>query len=268
MLRIIDICSGKGGVGKTTIVANLGVALQSFGKRVAIVDCNLTTSHLSLLFGNYSYPVTLNSFLRNEASLEEAIYTHFSGLKFVPASLELKNLIGVDFSDFKNKLKEVFHDFDIVLLDSAPGLGREALIALQAADEVLYVANPYIPSLVDVVKCNGLVNSIESKPLPLGIILNRVNKKRYEISLDETKQFTELPVIGVIPEDDNILESTNKKNLVVVSKKNSPSSLAFFEIAAKLSGEKYQHKKVSFFQKIFWIFKKDSYSSKRGDPTW
>lgn len=212
MVVIIDICSGKGGVGKTTISANLAVALQNLGKKVAVVDCNLTTSHLSLLFGNYSYPITLNSFLRNEARLEDAIYTHFSGLKIVPASLELKDIVDVDVSNLKNKLREVFHDFDLVLLDSAPGLGKEALIALQAADEVVFVTNPYLPSLVDVVKCSQLIKSLETKPLSKGIILNRVKKKKFEISIDETRQFTELPVIGIVPEDDHILESTNKKN--------------------------------------------------------
>lgn len=252
MVRIIDVCSGKGGVGKTTIAANLGIALQSLGKKVAVVDCNLTTSHLSLLFGIYSYPVTLNSFLRNEARLEDAVYD-FSGLKIVPASLELKDLIDVDVSNFKNKLREVFHDFDIVLLDSAPGLGKEALIALQAADEVLFIANPYIPSLVDVVKCNQLINSIESKPLPLGIILNRVRKKRYEISAEEVRQFTELPVLGNIPEDESVLESMNKKKLVAISKQNSPAGKAFFEIATKIVGIEYR--KPNFLNRFMRIFR-------------
>ncbi|MEM7825068.1 MAG: cell division ATPase MinD [Candidatus Aenigmatarchaeota archaeon] len=254
MVRIIDICSGKGGVGKTTIVANLGITLQNLGKKVAVVDCNLTTSHLSLLFGIYSYPITLNSFLRNESRLEDAIYTHSSGLKIVPASLELKDLIDVDITGLKNKLKEVFSDFDIVLLDSAPGLGKEALIALQTADEILFVANPYIPSLIDIIKCSQLINSIESKPLALGIILNRVKKKRYEISSDEIRQFTELPIIGNIPEDENILESTNRKTLITVSKRNSPASRAFFEIAAKLVG--VECKRPNLLNKFSRIFRR------------
>ena len=252
MVRIIDVCSGKGGVGKTTVAANLGLALQNFGGKVAVVDCNLTTSHLSLLFGNYNFPVTLNSFLRNEARLEDAIYTHTSGLKVVPASLELKDIMDVDVNNLKEKLREIFYDFDIVLLDSAPGLGKEALIALQAADEVLFVANPYIPSLVDIVKCNQLIGSIESKPMSLGIILNRVKDKKYEISNEEIMQFTELPVIGSIPEDENILESTNKKTLVTISRRNSSASKAFLRIGAKISGTNYREVGIlGRFMKIF-----------------
>jgi cell division ATPase MinD len=249
MVRIIDICSGKGGVGKTTVAANLGLALQALGKKVAVVDCNLTTSHLGLLFGFYNYPLTLNDFLKGEARIEDVVYTHPSGLKILPASLELKDLIGIDTSNLKEKLKEVFHDYDFVLLDSAPGLGREALIALQAADEVLFVANPFITSLVDVVKCNQLINSLEQRPLPLGIVLNRVRKKKYEVSVEEVRQFTELPVLSIIPEDEKVLESTNKGNLVIM-KRDSSVSQAFFELASKLVGVAY--KKPGIIQKIFY----------------
>ncbi|NIO44787.1 MAG: P-loop NTPase, partial [Candidatus Aenigmarchaeota archaeon] len=70
MVRIIGIVSGKGGVGKTVVASNLGVALQKFYKKTAVIDFNLTTSHLSLYFGIHSHPITLNHVLRNEAKLE------------------------------------------------------------------------------------------------------------------------------------------------------------------------------------------------------
>jgi len=249
MVRIIDVCSGKGGVGKTTVAANLGVALQELGQKVVVVDCNLTTSHLSLLFNAYSFPFTFNSFLRNECKLEEAVYLHQSGLSIVPASLELRELPEIDVPSLKNKIKEVFASFDIALLDSAPGLGREALIALQLADEVLFVANPSIPSLLDVVKCKQLASSLNPRPLLLGIVLNRVKGKRYEVSIEEVRQFTELPVLGIIPEDEKVLESTNKGNLVIM-KRDSSTNQAFFELASKLVGVAY--KKPGIIQKIFY----------------
>jgi septum site-determining protein MinD len=253
-VKIIDVCSGKGGVGKTTITANLAVALQKSGKKVAIVDCNLTTSHLSLLFGIYSYPVTLNNFLRNEAGPKDIVYNHSSGMKIVPASLELKDIIDVDVSNLREMLKETFKDFDVVLLDSAPGLGKESMIALKTADEVIFVADPYIPSLVDVVKCKQLISLIESGPSVTGIILNRVRKKKYEISIDEIMEFTDLPIIGVIPEDENILECTNKNCLVTVSRQNSPSSRSFFEIGEKLAG--IEHKEPNFLNRFLGLFGK------------
>jgi septum site-determining protein MinD len=96
------------------------------------------------------------------------------------------------------------------------------------------------------------MKSLESKPIAMGVVLNRVKKKRYEISTDEVGQFTELPVIGNIPEDEKILESTNKRSLIAVSDKNSPASIAFFEIAAKLTGIEYSRPNI--FDRIMGIF--------------
>ena len=255
MVKIIDVCSGKGGVGKTTMAANLGLALQRFGKRCVVIDCNLTTSHLSLAFGFHSYPMSLNHFLRNECSLEEATYTHMSGLKVVPASLELKDMVNVNPTNFRERLRTAFEGFDIILLDSAPSLGREALMALEAADEVLFVANPHIPSLVDVLKTNHLIGSMETKPAVLGVIVNRVRGRKYEVPMDEIGAFVEMPVIGVVPEDENVLESANKKSLVAFYKPYTSASISIFEIAARLARVIY--KRPSRFEAFRKKFKKN-----------
>ncbi len=254
MVRIISVCSGKGGVGKTTVTANLGVALQKFNRKVAVVDFNFTTSHLSLYFDMYSFPITLNNFLRNEAKLESAIYDHASGLKVVPASLQVKDIVDIDVNSLKGTLKEVFCDYEMVLLDSAPGLGKEALISLRSGDEVLFVANPQIPSLIDIEKCKQTINMLEPKPIPIGLIINRVKNKNYEIKADEIKRFTELPIIGIVPEDENVLADFNRKTLVTFSKKNSSASKAFYRIAARLVGEKYDY---NFFDRLKGIFGKE-----------
>lgn len=254
MVRIIDVCSGKGGVGKTIVASNLGIAFQKLYKKTAIIDFNFTTSHLSLCFGIYSSPLTLNSFLRNEARLEDVIYNHQSGLKIIPGSLKIKDIIDIDVNSLRNVLKKAFSDFDIVILDSAPGLGREALIAMQTCDEILYVANPSVPSLVDIMKCNQIIKMLENKPVSIGIIVNRVKNRSYETKNDEITQFTGLPIVGVIPEDEKILESFNRGTMITLSKKNSSSKKAFFKIAAKISGVKYEY---SIFDRFRGMFKKE-----------
>jgi septum site-determining protein MinD len=251
MVRIINVCSGKGGVGKTTVAANLGVALQKFKRKVAVVDFNFTTSHLSLYFNMYTNAITLNNFLRKEASIESAVYTHPSGLRVVPASLRVKDIVNIDVDNLKDELKDAFCNYEIVFLDSAPGLGKEALIALKSSDEVLFVANPNIPSLIDIEKCKQTIDMLESKPIPIGIILNRVRNKGYEIKTDDIKRFTDLPVIGIVPEDENVLADFNRKTLVTFSKKNSPASKAFYRIGAKLVGERYEQ---GFFDRLRGIF--------------
>lgn len=254
MVRIIDVCSGKGGVGKTVVASNLGIALQKLYKKTAIIDFNFTTSHLSLYFGIYSHPLTLNSFLRSEAKLEDVIYNHQSGLKIISGSLKIKDIIDIDVNNLRNMLKQAFSDFDIVILDSAPGLGREALIAMQTSDEILYVANPSVPSLVDIMKCNQIIRTLDNKPLPLGIVVNRVRNKSYEIKNNEITQFTELPILGTVPEDEKIPEGFNRGDIITSSKKNSSSKKAFFRIAAKIIGAKCEY---SFWEKFKRVFKKE-----------
>jgi septum site-determining protein MinD len=253
MVRIIDICSGKGGVGKTVITANLGVAFQKFHKNAVIVDFNLTTSHLGLCFDMHFSDVTLNNFLRNEAKLEDAVYSHPSGLKVIPASLRVEDIVNVDANNLKNTLKQIFCNYDFILLDSAPGLGREAILSLKASDEVLFVANPQIPSLVDIEKCKQVIDMMENKPIPIGVIINRVKEKSYEIKPDEIRNFLEMPVIGIIPEDENLLASFNRKTLVTYPDKKSSSSKAFFKIAAKIAGVEYRY---GFFDRIKGLFGK------------
>ena len=254
MVRIINICSGKGGVGKTTIAANLGVALQKYYRKVAVIDFNITTSHLGLYFDMYSCPATLNNFLRNEAKIEDIVYTHPSGLKIIPASLKIDDIVNVDVNNLKGILKQFFNDYDIVLLDSAPGLGKEALIALHASDEILFVANPHIPSMVDIEKCKQVINSLESRPIPIGTIVNRVRNKDYELKNDEIRQFLELPIIGVIPEDEEVLASFNRKVIVTSSNKKCPASKSIFKIAAKIAGVKYEY---GFWERLKRAFKKE-----------
>ena len=252
MTRIIGILSGKGGVGKTTTVANVGTALASyFKKNVIIVDCNITTSHLSLYLGMYYSPVTLNQVLTGKAKIHEAIYDyHVPGLRVIPASLSLKDLRGVDISRLKRTIKKLSGEADIVLLDAAPGLGREAMATMRASDEVLFISTPFVPSTMDIIKSHQVALEVGVKPI--GIMLNMVGKERYELSTDEVEQLAELPVTLSVPMDKNVLRSLALKTPVVLYDPSSPASRKFFELAGRLIGEKYKiesfiHRFMRFF---------------------
>ena len=210
MSKIIGIVSGKGGVGKTTLTINLGSVLaQQFKKNVTVIDCNVTTSHLGLYLGMYYSPVTLNKVLRGESKIEDAIYEHFSGMKVIPASLSLSELDGIDITQIRSSIENILEKNDVILLDSAPGMGREALAALRAADGVIFVTTPYVPSVMDIVRCQEVVNELGIKSV--GIVLNMVNKEKYEMSTDEIEQLTKLPVIASIPYDKNVNKSLAAK---------------------------------------------------------
>jgi len=257
LTRVIGIISGKGGVGKTTIALNLGTVLaHHLKKNVTVIDCNLTTSHVGLYLGIYYSPSTLNKVLRGESGIEEAIIQHFSGMKVIPASLSLSDLEGIDITLLRDHLKEIFENNDVILLDASPGLGREVFATLKASDEVIYVTTPYIPCVMDIVRYQEVVNELGIKPL--GIVLNMVNKKRYEMTSTEIEQLTRLPVIASIPFDKNVNKSLASKIPVVVLKPKSKASKELIKLGKKLFGETYMPRgKLSrFLQRLRSSFKK------------
>jgi septum site-determining protein MinD len=239
MVKIISIASGKGGVGKTVTVANIGTALVShFNKNVVVVDCNLTNPHLGLYLGGLSsWPVTLNNVLRNQAMIEQVMYEHSTGLKIIPASFETQDLRRMNMYKLRRRLKTLFGDYnaDVVILDSAPGLSKESMLTMRAADEVIFVATPHTPSIIDISKSCQLLKEEDAKPV--GIILNRIKRKSYELGEREITKFTSLPVLAKVPESDSVLKSTNFKTPVISMEPKDKASRAFLGAAAKLIGE-------------------------------
>ncbi len=257
MVRIIGIASGKGGVGKTVTVANLGTVLAShFNKNVVVVDCNLTNPHLALHLGGFSgWPVTLNDVLKNRVDIKEAVHTHSSGLRVVPASFDQKDLKENNMYKLKSRIRSLFkkQKADIVLLDSSPGLSRDSFLTLRCSDEVYFVATPHIPSIVDITKCYQMLGDEDA--VPEGIILNRVKGHRYELRDNEIEQFTSLPIVAKIPEDSNVLKSTNFKVPVVTMNPKSRASRAYFQLGSRIAGEEYIQR-IGFFEKLKEIFRK------------
>lgn len=238
MVRIIGVVSGKGGVGKTTISLNLGAILAKHNKKnVTLVDCNVTASHLSLYLGMYYCPVTLNKVLRGENYIEDSIHHHFSGMNIIPASLSLSDLEGIDITELRNNLKGIFNKNDIIILDGSPGLGREAMATIKASDELLYITNPYVPFVMDVIRCQEVAREIGVKEL--GIVLNMVHKKKHEMTKHEIEELTKLPVISTIPFDTNVHKSLALKMPIALYKPNTSASKEMFKLASFLTGEKY-----------------------------
>ncbi|UCD07328.1 MAG: AAA family ATPase, partial [Candidatus Aenigmatarchaeota archaeon] len=93
MTRVICVASGKGGVGKTTVVSNLSAALAALGKSVIAIDGNLTTSNLGLHLGISMYPITLQDVLRGRANIRDAVYHHQDGFKVVPADVSIDKVM-------------------------------------------------------------------------------------------------------------------------------------------------------------------------------
>lgn len=247
LTRVICITGGKGGIGKTTLVSNLGTALVDLGCNVLAVDSNLTTPNLGLHLGVPLYPKTMHDVLKGKASITEAIYRHPSGLRVIPAGLSLDDLKGTDPRDLSTALLDVLGIVDIMLLDASAGLGREALAALEAADELLILATPDLPSITDALKTTKLAQQVGTKPV--GIVVNRILGKPHEMTRQEIRGMLEQPIISEIPEDWNIPASIANRMPLVHYKPNSPASRAIKQLAARIAGVEL---KESWWRRLFF----------------
>lgn len=240
MTRTIAIISGKGGVGKTTLTSNLAAALAELGEDVVAVDANLTTPNLGLHLGMHFAPLNIHDVLKGEAKLKDATYPHPFGFKVVPASMSVDDLTGIDPTRLYEVVLNLTGKTNFILLDSAAGLGREAISALQAADEVLVVTNPNLPSVADALKTVKLAERINKKII--GIVANRVRKKEYELTKEEIEEMIGYPVVAQIPEDSEVAKAIFAKTPVVNYSPNSPASIEFKRLAHYLTGRPFLEK--------------------------
>ncbi|MBI2578549.1 MAG: P-loop NTPase [Candidatus Aenigmarchaeota archaeon] len=236
MTRIITCTSGKGGAGKTTLVANLGLALRELGRDVIVVDANLTTPNLGLHLGVPLYPTTLHDVLKGTADIKDAIYRHESGLKVIPAGISLRDLRGVDAHDLPEAVMDLLGSAEIVLIDSAAGLGKEALSAIEASDEIIIVTTPDLPSVTDALKTMKLAEQVGTRVT--GVVINRVTKMRHEMTTQQVSNMLDGPeILAEIPEDINVHRAVASRQPVVHHVPHSHASRSIKGLAATLVGE-------------------------------
>lgn len=246
MAKLITVTSGKGGVGKTTTAINLAAAINGFGKEVIVLDANLTTPNLGLHLGAPIVPVSLNHVLFGKARIADAIYEHESGTKIVPSSLSIRDLRRINgngkLKEIGRKLKKIS---DYVIFDSAAGLGDEAIAALDAADEIVIVTNPEIPAVTDALKTSKLAEQLGKEVK--GVIVTRVRNSKCEMPISNVSEMLELPILGVVPEDENVPVSVTMKDALVHTHPRSRASRAYRQIAAKIIGKNDYVEKRGFW---------------------
>ncbi len=249
MAKLITITSGKGGVGKTTTAINLGAALNAFGKEVIILDANLTTPNVGLHFGAPLVPISLNHVLSGRAKIVDAIYEHESGIKIIPSSLSVRELRKIDHTKLKEVGKKLRKMADYIIYDSAAGLGEEAIAAMEAADELVIVTNPEIPAVTDALKTSKVIEQLGKSVR--GVIVTRVRGVKTEMPVANVREMLELPILGVVPEDDKIQEALVLKDALVHTRPRSKAARAYRTIAAKLIGMTGYKENIGFFERLF-----------------
>jgi septum site-determining protein MinD len=192
--------------------------------------------------------------MAKKADLFEAIYEHESGLKIIPSSLSIKELKKTKPEKLKD-LKEEFAELaEYIIVDSAAGLGCEALSAIEIADELIIVTNPEMPAITDALKTIKLAEEMK-KPV-IGTIVTRVKKNEFEMKPEVVKEMLEVPILGMIPEDPTLQKSLSQKDAVVHLHPKSKPARAYKEIAANLTGMEYDSNKdkETLMEKIYKKF--------------
>lgn len=246
MTRFISVISGKGGVGKTTLVSNLSAALAELGQDVIAIDVNPTTANLGVHLGLHLSPNTLHGVLRGDIDLSSAIYPHPLGFKVVPSSMNINDLVNVDIGKLPEVTLSLRGKADYVLLDSAAGLGREAMSAMTAAEEILLITNPELPSVLDALKTAKLAETTGKKII--GVVVNRIKDKWYELGRWEIEKTLDLPILAEIPEDKNVSKSLLLKMPVMQFAPDSPASLEIKRLAHSLVGKEFTPRKRRRFR--------------------
>ena len=256
---VIAIVSGKGGVGKTTLTANLGIALSELGKSVLLVDADIAMSNLSLLVGLDNPPITLHDVLLGSSSAQDSTYDGPKGVKIIPSGLSISNYQRVDVERLVSIVKSLQKEYDFILIDAPAGIDKNVIAAMSASSQILLITEPTAPSVADVFKAKIVAERLNQKVL--GIVINKVSNTKGEITEKEIMKMLELPSYGKIPYAEDIRESFLLKKIkpVLVHKSSGSSSDAFRRIARKVSGkevevatkEKKKGGLFAFFARIF-----------------
>lgn len=240
MGRVIVVTSGKGGVGKTTITANLSAALAFRGKKVLAIDADIGLRNLDMILGLENRIVyDLVDVIEGRVKPEKAFVKDKRGLKLslLPAA-QTKNKEDVDPDAFMKMVEEVKDAFDFVFIDSPAGIERGFRLSAGPANEVLVVANPEVSSVRDADRIIGLLESMEKNNIKL--IVNRIRfeqvKKGEMLAVEDIEEILHIPKIGIIPDEEKMVDFTNKGEPIVL-KGQSSAARALMNIARRLEGE-------------------------------
>ncbi len=239
--KVIGIFSAKGGVGKTTTVANLGAALaQKLKDRVVIVETNMTASNLGLHLGILDPPVVIQDVAFGRLKVDEAISTTKYGLHIVPGSPAFtEEVASLDLRGILEKLRSMY---DIILIDSAPGFGSEVFASIKACDEVLVICRPRVPAIAGTLQTFRMIDRF--KVQVLGVVLNMNTGKRYEIPIRDIRRTLGWTTLTVIPDDDAVPESVTRGIPVVLNAPNSPAGTEFRKLAGTILDHLKARKRV------------------------
>jgi septum site-determining protein MinD len=240
MGEVLVVTSGKGGVGKTTTVANLGTGLAMAGKKVALVDADIGLRNLDVVMGLENRIVfDLVDVVENRCRLKQALIRdkRLEGLFLLPAS-QAKDKSAITPEQMRELCAALSREYDYVLVDCPAGIEQGFRNAIAGAEKALIVTTPEVSAVRDADRIIGLLEAAElANPR---LIINRLRpdmvRRGDMMDVEDIREILAIELIGVIPDDEGIIVSTNRGE-PIVNGSSAPAARAFLHISHRLMGE-------------------------------
>jgi len=248
MAQVLVVTSGKGGVGKTTSTAALGAALAQQGQQVALVDFDVGLRNLDLIMGaerrvvyDLIYVAQGNARLSQALIRDKRIET-----LFLLAASQTRDKDALSDEGVERVIGELRATFDWVICDSPAGIERGAMLAMRHADIAVVVTNPEVSSVRDSDRIIGLLDSKTDKAIRGERVEKHLLLTRYDairsgrgdmLSIEDVLEILSIPLVGVIPESEHVLNASNVGAPVTISNATSAPARAYSDAARRLKGE-------------------------------
>ncbi len=261
MNNVIVVTSGKGGVGKTTTTANIGVGLARKGKRVVLMDTDIGLRNLDVVLGLENRIVyDLVDVVSGTCRLKQALIKdkRYDGLYLLPAA-QTKDKNAITPEQAKELVQELEKEFDYVIIDCPAGIERGFQNAIAGAKSAIVVTVPEVSSVRDADRIIGLLGAAEVEDVRL--LINRLRpdlvKKGDMLAIDDTLEILGIDLIGVVPEDELIFRSSNLGEPAVTDE-SSKAGLAYRQVVERILGKDVPistpEEKTGFFSKVRKLF--------------
>lgn len=237
---VITVTSGKGGVGKTTTTANLSAALAAKGKKVVAIDADIGLRNLDVVMGLENRIVyDLVNVVEGTCRIRQAMIRdkRLPELYLIPAA-QSRDKSAIDPRDMVAVVNQLRDEFDYILVDSPAGIEQGFKNAVAPADRVIVVTTPEMSAVRDADRIIGLIEAEQKGPADL--IINRVRmdmvKRGDMLHTDDVVDILAINLIGIVPDDESIIVSTNQGQPVVIAN-GSTAGRAFKNIATRITGK-------------------------------
>lgn len=240
MGEVIVVTSGKGGVGKTTTTANLGTGLALAGQKVVLVDTDIGLRNLDVVMGLenrivYDLVDVIEGFCRIKQALIKD--KRFDGLYLLPAA-QTRDKTSVNPQQMMKLCQELKEEFDYIIVDCPAGIEQGFKNAIAGADRAIVVTTPEVSAVRDADRIIGLLEANEIRNPKLLINRLRVDmvKRGDMMTIDDIIDILAIGLIGVVPDDEKIVVSTNRGEPAINDDK-SMAGLAYRNIVKRIMGE-------------------------------